>query len=33
MITLSQAQAAEREQFSFWLPGARLPNNAFCGKY
>jgi membrane peptidoglycan carboxypeptidase len=30
-ITQSQAHAAEREQFSFWLPGARLPNNAYCG--
>ena len=31
MISTAQAQAAEREQFSFWLPGARLPNNAYCG--
>jgi penicillin-binding protein 1A len=31
MITQSQVQAAEREQFSFWLPGAHLPNNGYCG--
>lgn len=30
MISPAQAQAAERERFAFWAPGAKLPADAYC---
>jgi hypothetical protein len=30
MISPAQAQAAERERFAFWFPGAKLPADAYC---
>ncbi len=30
MITPAQARAARQEQFAFWVPGAHLPNDAYC---
>ena len=30
MISPAQAQAAKREQFAFWRPGAQRPHDAYC---
>lgn len=30
MITQAQDQAAQREQFAFWAPGASRPHDAYC---